>query len=191
MNPKVDAFLRGIDKWRQETVELRSILLQFPLEEEIKWGEPCYTFQGKNLVLIGAFKEYCALLFFKGALLPDPDGILAQPGTLQAGRQLRFTSLDHIRRMRPAILTCVQQAIEIERAGLKVQLKPHAAYTPPEELVAGFARMPELKTAFEALTPGRQRAYIFHFSQPKQPRTRLARIEKCLPHILAGKGLND
>jgi len=191
MNPKVDLFLRKAKKWREESEKLRMILLDFPLTEELKWGEPCYTLQGKNVVLIGGFKDYCSLLFFKGALLGDPHRILVTPGKLQAGRQLRFTSLHEIVAMEPVLKTYIYEAIEVEKAGLKVKLKKHSDYAIPEELQKKFDEIPALKTAFEALTPGRQRAYMFHISAPKQSKTRESRVAKCIPQILAGKGLND
>ena len=191
MNPKVDQFLRKAKKWREESEKLRMILLDFPLTEEFKWGEPCYTVQGKNVVLIGGFKDYCSLLFFKGALLGDPHRILVTPGKLQSGRQIRFTGLQEIVAMEPVLKTYIQEAIEAEKAGLKVKLKKHSDYAIPEELQKKFDEIPALKTAFEALTPGRQRAYMFHISKPKQSKTRELTVEKCIPQILAGKGLND
>ena len=191
MNPKVDAFLRKAKKWKEESEKLRMILLDCPLQEELKWGEPCYTFQGKNVVLIGGFKDYCTLLFFKGALLTDSRSILVAPGTLQAGRQIRFTRLREIVAIETIIKTYVYEAIEVEKAGLKVKLKEHSEYTIPEELQKKLDKIPKLKTAFEALTPGRQRGYMFHISAPKQPKTRESRVEKCMQRILDGKGLND
>jgi uncharacterized protein YdeI (YjbR/CyaY-like superfamily) len=191
MNPKVDSFLRKVKKWQEESEKLRMILLDCPLNEELKWGEPCYTFQGKNVVLIGGFKEYCTLLFFKGALLNDPHGILVTPGKLQAGRQIRFTSLREIVAMETILKTYIYEAIEVEKAGLKVKLKKHSEYIIPEELQKRLDEIPTLKTAFEALTPGRQRAYMFHISKPKQSKTRESRVEKCMQQILDGKGFND
>jgi len=191
VNPKVDAFLRKAKKWKEESEKLRMILLDCPLQEELKWGEPCYTFQGKNVVLIGGFKDYCTLLFFKGALLTDSRSILVAPGTLQAGRQIRFTRLREIVAIETIIKTYVYEAIEVEKAGLKVKLKEHSEYTIPEELQKKLDKIPKLKTAFEALTPGRQRAYMFHISAPKQPKTRESRVDKCMQRILDGKGLND
>ena len=191
MNPKVDAFLRKAKKWKEESEKLRKILLDCPLTEELKWGKPCYTFQGKNVVLIGGFKEYCSLLFFKGALLGDPRGILVTPGKLQAGRQIRFTSLQGIVAMETILKTYIYQAIDVEKSGLKVKLRKHSDYVIPEELQKKLDEIPALKTAFEALTPGRQRAYMFHIAKPKQSKTREATVEKCIPQILAGKGLND
>ena len=191
MNPKVDAFLRNAKKWRTESEKLRAILLAFPLTEELKWGKPCYTFQGKNVVLIGGFKEYVTLLFFKGALLSDPQGILVAPGKLQAGRQIRFTSLKEIVAMESIVKTYIREAIEVEKAGLKVKLKKHSDYIIPKELQKKLDAIPALKIAFEALTPGRQRAYMFHVAAPKQSKTRESRVEKCMQQILDGKGLND
>jgi uncharacterized protein YdeI (YjbR/CyaY-like superfamily) len=191
MNPKVDTFLRKAKQWQEESEKLREILLEFPLTEELKWGQPCYTHKNKNVVLIGGFKEYVTLLFFKGALLSDPRGILATPGQLQAGRQMRFTSVREIVKMESIIKTYIFEAIEVEQAGLKVALKKHSDYIVPEELQRKLDEMPELKAAFEALTPGRQRAYMFHISKPKQAKTRESTVEKCIPLILDGKGLND
>jgi uncharacterized protein YdeI (YjbR/CyaY-like superfamily) len=191
MNLKVEIFLQKTEKWQAESQKLRAILLGFPLSEELKWGEPCYTFQGKNVVLIGAFKEYCTLLFFKGALMADPRGILVAPGKTQAGRQIRFTGLREIAAMESIVKTYIAEAIEVEKAGLKVKLKTHSEYTIPEELQRKLDAIPTLKAAFEALTPGRQRAYMFHISAPKLARTRESRVEKCVQQILDGKGLND
>jgi uncharacterized protein YdeI (YjbR/CyaY-like superfamily) len=191
MNPKVEIFFEKVEKWRAESQKLRTILLGFPLSEELKWGQPCYTFQGKNVVLIGGFKEYCTLAFFKGALMADPRGILVAPGKVQAGRQIRFTSLREIIAMESIAKTYIAEAIEVEKAGLKVKLKAHSEYTIPEELQRKLDAMPSLKAAFEALTPGRQRAYMFHVAAPKQTKTRESRVEKCMQQILDGKGLND
>jgi uncharacterized protein YdeI (YjbR/CyaY-like superfamily) len=191
MNPEVDIFLRKAKEWQEESEKLRMILLDCPLNEELKWGEPCYTFQGKNIVLIGGFKEYCTLLFFKGALLQDTQGILVTPGKKQAGRQIRFTSLQEIVAMETILKTYIHEAIEVEKAGLNVELKKHSEYIVPEELQKKLDEIPALKTAFEALTPGRQRAYMFHISAPKQSKTRESRVEKCMQQILDGKGLND
>ncbi|MDR3737864.1 MAG: YdeI/OmpD-associated family protein [Terracidiphilus sp.] len=191
MNPKVDAFLRRSRKWQAESEKLREILLDCPLTEELKWGQPCYTYQGKNVVLIGGFKEYCSLLFFKGALLRDPKGILATAGQTQAGRLIRLTSLQEIVSIERVLKTYIHEAIEVEKAGLKVKLKPHSDYVVPGELQTKLDENPALKTAFQALTPGRQRAYMLHISAPKLPKTRESRVEKCIPQILVGKGLND
>jgi uncharacterized protein YdeI (YjbR/CyaY-like superfamily) len=191
MNPKVDIFLRKAKKWQEESEELRRILLDCPLNEELKWGQPCYTYHEKNVVLIGGFKEYCTLLFFKGALLSDPKGILVTPGSLQAGRQIRFTGVRQITERENLLKTYIHEAIEVEQTGLKVILKKHSEYVIPEELQAKLDESLDLKTAFNALTPGRQRAYILHFSAPKQAKTRESRVEKCLQWILDGKGLLD
>jgi len=191
MNPKVDIFLRKAKKWQAESEKLRMILLDCPLTEELKWGEPCYTFEGKNVVLIGGFKEYVTLLFFKGALLNDTHGILVAPGKTQAGRQIRFTSLREIVAMETVLKTYIYEAIEVEKSGLKVELKKHSEYIIPEELQKKLDEIPDLKTAFDALTPGRQRAYMFHISAPKQSKTRESRVEKCAQQILDGRGLND
>lgn len=191
MNPKVDAFLRRAKKWQAEQEKLRAILLGCPLTEELKWGQPCYTLQGKNIVLIGGFKEYCTLLFFKGALLSDPFGRLVAPGKTQAGRQFRFTSLQEIVAMEASLKTYIHEAIAVEKAGLKVKLKKHSEYAIPEELQKKLDKLPALKTAFEALTPGRQRAYMLHIAAPKQAKTRESRVEKCMQRILEGRGLND
>ena len=191
MNPKVDAFFRKAKKWVEESEKLRAILLDCPLTEELKWGEPCYTYGGKNVVLIGAFKEYVSLLFFKGALLSDPKHILVTPGQLQSGRQIRFANAREIGRMENIIKTYIYEAIEAEQAGLKVALKKHSDYVIPEELQRKLDEDPVFKAAFEALTPGRQRGYMFHVGQPKQSKTREARVEKCMERIFEGKGFNE
>lgn len=191
-SPKVDEFLAKESKWREEFTALRSILLDTPLNEDLKWGVPCYTHKGKNVVLIHGFKEYCALLFIKGSLLKDPDGILiTQTENVQAGRQIRFTGTEEIRRLENSIRAYTAEAILLEESGAAVAFRKNTDFVIPEELEAKFASLPELKTAFEALTPGRQRAYILFFSEPKQAKTREARIEKSAPGILEGKGLND
>ena len=190
-NSKVDAVLRQEKKWREEFETLRSIVLDCQLTEDLKWYQPCYTLQGKNVVLIHGFKEYCALMFFKGALLKDPKRILATPGQHQAARQIRFTNVREIVKMEPTLKVYIREAIEVERAGLKVKLKKTADFKIPDELQKKLDEIPALKSAFAALTPGRQRNYIFHFSQPKQSKTREARVEKCVPQILQGKGLLD
>ena len=191
MNTKAD-FYFDKGKWQKETQQLRKIVLDCDLKEELKWGCPCYRFEGKNIVLIHVFKEYCALLFFKGALLNDPEKILIQQTeNVQSARQIRFTNLQEIVKMAQVIKAYIYQAVEVEEAGLKVPLKKTKDFTVPEELQDKLNEMPSLKTAFEALTPGRQRGYIFYFSQPKQSKTREARVEKSLPKILDGKGLDD
>ncbi|MGG4447426.1 hypothetical protein HPY28_21755 [Brevibacillus sp. HB1.2] len=191
-NPKVDEFLSKAKTWKAEYEKLRSIVLDCELTEDFKWMHPCYTFEKKNIVLIHGFKEYCALLFQKGALLKDPNGILIQQTeNVQAARQIRFTNVDEIMEMEAILKAYVQEAIEVEKAGLEVSLKKHEEYIIPEELQMKMDEIPTLKTAFEALTPGRQRAYILHFSAPKQAKTRESRVEKCMQQILDGKGLND
>lgn len=190
-NPKVDAIWRREKKWREEFEALRSIVLEFPFTEELKWYQACYTLEGKNVVLIHGFKEYCALMFFKGALLRDSKHILATPGQHQSTRQIRFTNVQEIVKMKPILKAYIQEAIEVEKAGLKVKLKKTADFKVPDEFQKKLDEIPALKTAFYALTPGRQRNYIFHFSQPKLSRTREARVEKCMQLIFNGKGLHD
>jgi uncharacterized protein YdeI (YjbR/CyaY-like superfamily) len=192
MNPKVDGFLRKAKKWREELQKLRKIILDCQLTEEVKWGQPCYTLDKKNIVLMHGFKEYCALLFFKGALLKDAKGILiTQTENVQAGRQIRFTNARDIVQMEPLLKAYIQEAIEVEKAGLKVKLKKTNEFKTPGELQDKFDEIPALKTAFHALTPGRQRAYLLYFSAAKQSKTRQSRIEKYTRQILAGKGLDD
>ncbi|GED33336.1 YdeI/OmpD-associated family protein [Brevibacillus centrosporus] len=192
LNPKVDEFLSKSKKWREEFEKLRNIVLDCELTEEFKWMHPCYTLEGKNIVLIHGFKEYCALLFHKGALLKDPQGILIQQTeNVQAARQIRFTDIHQIVEQEAIVKAYIMEAIEVEKAGLEVSLKKNEDYTVPEELQNKFEEMPALKAAFEELTPGRQRAYLLHFSQPKQAKTREARVEKYMQQILDGKGLND
>jgi len=191
-NPKVDFFFKKAKQWQKEYEKLRTILLDTPLTEELKWGVPCYTFQKKNVVLIHGFKEYCALLFVKGVLLKDPEGILIQQTeNVQAGRQIRFTNVQAIIELEAILKKYVYEAIEVEVSGLKVKLKKTSDYIIPEEFQNKLDEDPVLQTAFEALTPGRQRGYIFYFSQPKQSKTRASRVEKYIPQILNGKGLND
>src|SRR5579863_2137050 len=191
-NPKVDAVLRQANKWQEEFEALRKIVLDFPLTEELKWYQPCYAFEKKNVVLIHGFKEYCALLFFKGALLKDAEGILVQQTeNVQVVRQIRFTHLREIVKMKPVLKAYIQEAIEVEKSGLKVKLKKTRDFKIPAEFQSKLNATPALKTAFQALTPGRQRGYILHFSQPKQSKTREARVERCMRGILRGKGLND
>ena len=192
MNPKVDEFIRDAKKWQEEFEKLRMIVLECGLTEELKWGVPCYTFQKNNIVLIHGFKEYCAILFIKGALLQDAQGVLIQQTqNVQAGRQIRFTNIREIDEIEPVLKAYIYEAIEVEKAGLKVDFKKNAELMFPEEFQKKLDEMPALKTAFEALTPGRQRAYNFYFSEPKQSKTREARVEKCMQLILDGKGLND
>jgi uncharacterized protein YdeI (YjbR/CyaY-like superfamily) len=192
MNPKVDQYLSKAKKWQQEFEKLRVIILGCPLTEELKWGAPCYTFQKGNIVLIHGFKEYCALLFFKGALLKDANGVLIkQTENVQAGRQIRFTNVREIVEMETILKAYIHEAIEVEKAGLKVNFKKTTEFTVPVEFQNKLDKIPVLKTAFDALTPGRQRAYILYFSAPKQSKTRESRIEKCMQQILNGKGLDD
>ena len=192
MNPKVDVYFSKAKKWQEELEKLRMIILDCGLTEELKWGEPCYTFQKSNIVLIHGFKEYCALLFFKGALLKDANGILIQQTeNVQAARQIRFTNVREIVEMEPILKAYIHEAIEVEKAGLKVNFKKTSEFKIPEEFQNKLDEIPALKTAFNALTPGRQRAYILYFSAPKQSKTRESRVEKCMQQILNGKGLND
>ena len=192
MNPEVDWFFSKDTKWQKEYEKLRVIILDCGLTEELKWGCPCYMFQNTNIVLIHGFKEYCALLFFKGALLNDPNGILIrQTENVQSARQIRFTNIREIAKMERILKAYIYEAIEVEKAGLKVKLKKTSEYKIPEEFQNKLNKMPALKTAFYALTPGRQRAYIFYFSQPKLSKTRESRVEKYRQQILRGKGLND
>lgn len=192
MNPKVDWFFTKATQWQEEYEALRTIVLDCGLTEELKWGCPCYTFQKNNIVLIHGFKEYCALLFHKGALLNDTNGILIQQTeNVQAARQIRFTSVEQIMDLENALKVYIYEAIEVEKAGLKVTLKKTTEFKMPEEFQTVLNDMPELKTAFYNLTPGRQRGYLLHFSAPKQAETREARIEKYLEKILNDKGLED
>ena len=192
MNPKVDFYFNKAGRWEEELKQLRLIALDCGLTEELKWGCPCYIFQKSNIVLIHEFKEYCAFLFFKGALLKDTNGILIQQTrNVQAARQARFTDVREIVEREAILKACIYEAIEVERAGLTVSFKKTEDFIIPEEFQKKLDEIPALKAAFESLTPGRQRAYIFHFSQPKQATTREARVDKYIPKILAGKGLND
>jgi uncharacterized protein YdeI (YjbR/CyaY-like superfamily) len=192
MNPKVDFCFSKAKRWQNELRKLRMIVLTCGLAEELKWGQPCYTFENKNIVLIHGFKEYCALLFFKGALLKDPKGLLIQQTkNVQAARQIRFTRVRQIVAMAPILKAYIREAIEVEKAGLKVRLKETSEFDVPEEFQRKLDDIPALRNAFDALTPGRQRAYLFHFSAARQSKTRQSRVEKCLPQILKGKGLND
>lgn len=192
MNPKVDFFFDKDDKWQKEFEQLRTIVLDCGLNEELKWGQPCYTLNGNNIVLMHGFKEYCALLFFKGALLNDTNGILIQQTeNVQAARQIRFTNVKQVVEMAPVLKTYIYEAIEVEKAGLNVKYKKTEDFKIPEEFQNKLDKSSALKTAFNALTPGRQRAYIFYFSQPKQSKTRASRVEKYVQQILDGKGLDD
>ncbi|MBA2941875.1 YdeI/OmpD-associated family protein [Paenibacillus sp. CGMCC 1.16610] len=191
-NPKVDEFISKAKTWKEEYIELRRIVLDCQLTEEYKWMHPCYTIQDKNVVLIHGFKDYCALLFHKGVLLKDAQGILIQQTeNVQAGRQIRFTHVREILAMEPILKAYINEAIEVENAGLEVSFKKHTEFTVAEEFQMKLDENPALKTAFEALTPGRQRNYLLHFSEPKQTKTRESRVEKNVPKILEGKGLND
>ena len=191
-NPKVDAFIKRSDQWQAEFKELRRIALACPLTEELKWGVPCYTYDGKNIALIHGFKEYCAILFVKGALLKDPQAILIQQTVnVQAGRQVRFTNVEEIRQVESTLKEYIHEAIEVEKAGLRVEHKGTEDFPMPEEFINKLESVPGLQEAFEALTPGRQRGYLLYFSAPKQSKTREARIEKSIEPIFQGKGLND
>ena len=191
-NSKVDAFIANAKKWQEELKKLRAILLDSELTEELKWSQPCYTFQGKNVVVISGLKESCAFAFFKGALLKDVHGVLTRPGQhSQSTRWIKFTSVREIAEMKSVLKAYIREAIEVEKAGLKVKLKKTSDLKFPEELQIMFDELPDFRTAFEALTPGRQRAYIYHFSAPKQSKTRESRVRKYMPHILEGKGFLD
>lgn len=196
MNPKVDFYFNK-GKWQEELEQLRQIILDsktvgYELTEELKWGVPCYTYDKRNILLMHVFKEYCALLFFKGALLKDPKGILVQQtANVQAARQIRFTHVNEIVKLKTTLKAYIKEAVEIEKAGLKVELKKTTQFTMPKEFKIKLDKDTLLKKAFNALTPGRQRGYLLHFSQPKQEKTRESRIEKYRPQILKGMGLND
>ena len=192
MNPKVDKYINRVDKWKEEVTKLREIILDCGLTEDLKWGVPCYAYEASNIVLIHDFKEYCAILFFKGALLSDTKGILIQQTkNVQAARQVRFTNLKEIGKLEHVIKAYIYEAIEIEKSGQKVPLKKTAEFEMPEELEKKLNKNAALKKAFNALTPGRQRGYILFFAAAKQPKTRESRIEKYTKQILSGKGLND
>ena len=192
MNPTVDFYFNKPNPWQNEIIKLRAIILDCGLNEELKWGCPCYTFQKKNIVLIHVFKEYCALLFFKGALLKDTNHILVQQTkNVQSARQIRFTHIREIGKMEPILKTYIYEAMEVEKAGLKVKLKKTISYPVPEEFQSLLNKKPAVKKAFYALTPGRQRAYLLYFSAAKLAKTRESRVEKSLKLILKGKGLND
>ncbi|MBN8790346.1 MAG: YdeI/OmpD-associated family protein [Terrimonas sp.] len=192
MNPKVDFYFEDNEKWQKEIRQMRTIALDCGLEEVLKWGCPCYQYNGTNIVLIHVFKEYCAFLFFKGALIKDEKGILIQQTqNVQSARQVRFTDIKEIEKQKKILKAYIYQAIEIEKAGLKVKLKKTSDYNIPEEFQTQLNKKAALKKAFESLTPGRQRAYLFYFSQAKQSKTRLDRVQKYIPKILEGKGLDD
>lgn len=191
-NPKVDFFFNTATPWQAEFKKLRAIVLGCGLSEELKWGVPCYTHEKRNIVLMHGFKDYCALLFVKGVLLQDAEGILSQQtANVQSARQVRFTSVREIVEREPILKAYVQEAVAVEKAGLKVPYKKTTEFSMPEEFITQLEQVPGLQDAFEALTPGRQRAYLLYFAAPKQAKTRAARIEKCTPQILRGKGLND
>jgi uncharacterized protein YdeI (YjbR/CyaY-like superfamily) len=190
-NPEVEFYFKKAGKWQEEFAKLRVIVLDCPLMEVLKWGCPCYTFENKNIVLVHGFKEYCALLFFKGALLNDANGILVQQTeNVQAGRQIRFTNVQEISEMEAILRAYIYEAIEVEKSGRKVTRK-NTEMAFPEEFQNKLDKSPALKAAFETLTPGRQRAYNLYFSAPKQSKTRTSRVDKCLQRILNGKGLDD
>lgn len=192
MNPKVDFYFNKAEKWQEAIEKLRMIVLDCQLTEELKWGCPCYTLEGNNIVLIHVFKEYCAFLFMKGALLKDPIGILVQQTeNVQSARQIRFTSAEEIEEMEHILKVYIQDAIEVEKSGLEVEFKKTTEFNMPEEFQKKLDENPDLEHAFEALTPGRQRGYLLYFSGAKQSKTRTARVEKYMPKILDGKGLND
>ena len=191
-NPKVDAYVERLKNWVGEVRELRAICLDSGLGEDLKWGVPCYTLEGRNVVLIHSFKEYCALLFFKGALLKDAKGILIQQtDNVQAARQVRFKNVEDIRKLKTVLKAYLSEAAKVEKSGLKVEFKKTEEFSVPEEFQVKLDEMLELKSAFEALTPGRRRAYLLHFSSAKQSKTRTARVIKAIPDILSGKGLDD
>jgi len=191
-NPQVDRYLAGVKKWREELVALREIMLDCQLTEALKWGKPCYVFGENNIVILQGFKAFCAVLFTKGALLRDREGVLKKPGpNTQSARRIPFTNVDEINAMAATLKTYLREAVEVEKQGLKVAFKKPSEFEIPEELQNKLDAMPPLKTAFEALTPGRQRGYLLHFSSAKQSKTRVSRIEKCIPAILEGKGFHD
>ncbi len=192
MNPKVDFYFNKAKKWQEEIEHLRTIILDCGLTEELKWGVPCYAYQKSNIVLIHVFKDYCAVLFFKGALLKDTENILIQQTeNVQAARQIRFTGVKEVTKIKATLKAYIHEAVEVEKAGLKVELKKTKEFDMPEEFQNKLDEMPLLKTAFKALTPGRQRGYMLYFSSAKQAKTREARVEKYIKHILNGKGLDD
>lgn len=192
MNPAIDAYMEELTQWSEEMKYMRKIVLECNLLEEQKWGQPCYCLGTKNILLIHGFKDYCALLFMKGSLLSDTHKLLIQQTeNVQAGQQIRFNSLQEIIELEPVLKAYIFEAIEVEKAGVKVPMKKHEDFIVPEELTAKFAELPEMKDAFYALTPGRQRAYILHFSGSKNSSTRIARIDKYIPRIMKGKGITD
>jgi uncharacterized protein YdeI (YjbR/CyaY-like superfamily) len=192
MNNKVDQYLSKVDKWQDELSQLRTIILDCGLTEELKWGTPCYTYRGTNVVIIGGLKEYCVLSFFKGALLSDTDGLLAKPGeNTRYGRLIRFANVREIVKLAPVLKAYIYEAIEVEQAGVKPIGKAPSAPPIPPEFQDRLDKDRALRTAWDGLTPGRQRGYLLYFSQAKQSKTRVARVEKCRAQILKGKGMND
>jgi uncharacterized protein YdeI (YjbR/CyaY-like superfamily) len=190
-DPKVDEYIKRIKQWQEEVKTLRAVILDFPLTEELKWGLPCYSLEKGNVVIIQVFKDYCAVMFFKGALLKDAKGVLSTPGKTQAGRQIRFTSAREIVEMEAVVKSYIHEAFEVEKAGLKVKYKKATDFPIPEEFQKKLDELPALKAAFAALTPGRQKAYIFYVSAAKRSQTRESRVEQCMQQILSGKGLDD
>jgi uncharacterized protein YdeI (YjbR/CyaY-like superfamily) len=191
-NPKVDAFIADATKWREELKKFREILLDSPLTEEFKWAQPCYTFEGRNVIVIGGMKESCSFAFFKGTLMKDDHGVLTAPGRhSQSTRWIKFTSVKEIAEMKSVLKAYIREAIEIEKSGVKIKRRTTSDLKFPEEFQTLLDEFPDFKNAFDALTPGRQRAYIYHFSAPRQSKTREARVRKLMPHILKGKGLLD
>ncbi len=191
-NPRVDGYFRNCQQWPKELKALRAIALDCQLDEELKWGKPCYTFQDSNVVILQAFKPFCAIMFFKGALLKDPHGVLEKPGeNTQSARRIPFTSVQDVVELAPVLKAYIAESIEVEKAGLNVELKTPDEFAIPDEFQDRLAEAPALRTAFDALTPGRQRAYLLYFADAKQSKTRKARVEKCVPKILAGKGRSD
>lgn len=191
-SPQVDGFLRKSKRWQKELSKLRAIALDSDLTEEMKWRAPCYTFQKKNIILLNGFKEFCVVMFVKGVLLKDAEGVLAMPGeNSQAVRWMKFTNVREIARMQPILKSYISEAIAVEKAGLKVKLKKTSDFKIPEEFQEKLDEIPALKAAFAALTPGRQRGYLYYISGAKQSQTRASRVLKCMPGILKGKGLFD
>lgn len=191
MNPKIDRLLNHAKIWKEEMKELREVILECGVCEELKWRLPCYTFNGHNIVIIQSFKGYCAVMFFKGALLKDLKNVLVPLGSSQAARQIRFTSLPEVKKLRSILKSYIKEAIRIEKTGLKVKLKKTEDFKVPAEFQKKLDQLPKLRVAYEALTPGRQRAYLHYFSQAKQSKTREQRVDKYLKQILSGKGIKD
>ncbi len=192
MKPTVDELIAKSKKWKDELAELRSIVLESGLTEEVKWYQPCYSFEAKNLIILGSFKEFCTMMFFKGALLKDPKNILEFQGqNSQSAKVAKFTNIQQIKDLETVLKAYIQEMIALEKSGAKIEFKKIEEYKIPEELEAVFKENPDFEKAFKALTPGRQRAYMLHFSSAKQEATRFSRIEKYIPKIMQGKGLND